>query len=406
MLASSQPDPALWRSSNDRSLDRRRGRHAAGNGQDLLIVRGFVAQCDESGHLRLAGDCQTADLPVLEAALAAWRSAGARGLDFTAAGRFDIGPAWLLQQSITKAAAGGTAPSIDGPIPGHFAYLDEIIARGEEQDGAAEPPPLPSELADLGRRIRLRLESWYEALTYGGKLITTAGTAWRSLKRLRIPSIVRHAYETGYQAVPVVAVIALLISIISAYIGAQQLRPFGAEIYTVDLVAIGVLRELGVLLTAIMVAGRTGSAYAAELGVMKLNDEIDALESMGISPYEVLVLPRVLGLVIALPLLTIVADFMGLLGGGLLSRFLLDLPWPQFFARLDAAIAPTTFWAGLVKAPVFGVVIALTGTLRGMQVRESSRELGRLTTVAVVQSIFLVIFADALFAIFFLEIDF
>ena len=147
-----------------------------------------------------------------------------------------------------------------------------------------------------------------------------------------MPSIVRHAYETGVQAVPVVAVIALLISVISAYIGAQQLRPFGAEIFTVDLVAIGVLRELGVLLTAIMVAGRTGSAYAAELGVMKLNDEIDALESMGVNPYEVLVLPRVLGLVIAMPLLTIVADFMGLAGGGLLSRYLLDLPWPQFFA--------------------------------------------------------------------------
>jgi phospholipid/cholesterol/gamma-HCH transport system permease protein len=139
---------------------------------------------------------------------------------------------------------------------------------------------------------------------------------------------------------------------------------------------------------------------------MKLNDEVDALESMGVSPYEVLVLPRVLGLVIALPLLTVVADFMGLLGGGLLARYLIDLPWPQFFTRLDEAIAPTTFWAGMVKAPVFGVLIALTGTFRGLQVRESSRELGRLTTVAVVQSIFLVIFADALFAIFFLEIDF
>jgi len=184
------------------------------------------------------------------------------------------------------------------------------------------------------------------------------------------------------------------------------LRPYGGEIFTVDIVALGVLREFGVLLTAIMVAGRTGSAYAAELGVMKLNDEVDALESMGIDPYEVLVLPRILGLVIALPLLTIVADFMGLLGGAMLTRYLIDLPWPQFFTRLDEAIAPTTFWAGLVKAPVFGLLIGLTGTLRGLQVRESSRELGRLTTVAVVQSIFLVILADALFAVFFLEIDF
>ena len=206
--------------------------------------------------------------------------------------------------------------------------------------------------------------------------------------------------------IPVVAVIAFLISIILAYIGAQQLRPFGAEIFTVDLVAIGVLRELGVLLTAIMVAGRTGSAYAAELGVMKLNDEVDALESLGLDPFEVLVLPRVLGLVIAMPLLTIVADAMGLAGGAVLTSLLIDLPWPQFLARLDSAVGDTTFWAGLIKAPVFGVLIALTGTMRGLQVRESSRELGRLTTVAVVQSIFLVIFADAVFAIFFLEIDF
>jgi phospholipid/cholesterol/gamma-HCH transport system permease protein len=250
------------------------------------------------------------------------------------------------------------------------------------------------------------VRSWYEALAYGGRLIESASVAWRSVKRLRVPSVVRHMHETGVQAIPVVAVIAMLISVISAYIGAQQLRPFGAEIFTVDLVAIGVLRELGVLLTAIMVAGRTGSAYAAELGVMKLNDEVDALESMGMNPYEVLVLPRVVALVLVMPLLTIVADAMGLAGGAILTSYLLDLPWSQFVMRLDAAIAPTTFWAGLVKAPVFGLLIALTGTLRGLQVRESSRELGRLTTVAVVQSIFLVIFADALFAIFFLEIDF
>jgi phospholipid/cholesterol/gamma-HCH transport system permease protein len=288
----------------------------------------------------------------------------------------------------------------------HFAYFDELAGPGTEQSLAGDSLQRDSWLVQFGKAVEARLHTWYEGLTYGGQLIVTAGMAWRSLRRLRIPSIVRHAYETGVQAVPVVAVIALLISVISAYIGAQQLRPFGAEIFTVDLVAIGVLRELGVLLTAIMVAGRTGSAYAAELGVMKLNDEVDALESMGVNPYEVLVLPRVLGLVIAMPLLTIVADFMGLVGGGLLSRYLLDLPWPQFFSRLDDAIAPTTFWAGLVKAPVFGLLIALTGTLRGLQVRDSSRELGRLTTVAVVQSIFLVIFADALFAMFFLEIDF
>ena len=374
----------------------------------MSTARDFVAQCDPStATLRLSGDCRATDLGALERALAEWSQAGARTVDLTQAGDFDIGPAWVLERAISGAhAVTGRAPALVGPAPAHFAYLTELRAAQPDADTAAGAAPPRSWLVRFGHALHERFHSWYEALTYGGALIRTAGQAWRSLRRLRIPSVVRHAYETGYQAVPVVAVIAFLISVISAYIGAQQLRPYGAEIFTVDLVALGVLRELGVLLTAIMVAGRTGSAFAAEIGVMKLNDEIDALESMGINAYEVLVLPRVLGLVIALPLLTIVADFMGLLGGGLLARYLIDLPWPQFFQRLDDAIGPTTFWAGLVKAPVFGLLIALTGTLRGLQVRESSRELGRLTTVAVVQSIFLVIFADALFAIFFLEIDF
>jgi phospholipid/cholesterol/gamma-HCH transport system permease protein len=170
-------------------------------------------------------------------------------------------------------------------------------------------------------------------------------------------------------------------------------------------VTISVLRELGVLLTAIIVAGRSGSAFAAEIGVMKLNDEVDALAAMGMHPLEVLVLPRLLGLIIALPALTVVADAMGLAGGALLSWFLLEIPFTQYMVRMDEAIASTTFWVGIVKAPVFAFLIAFVGTLRGMEVRGSSRELGRLTTVAVVQSIFLVIFADAIFAVIFMELD-
>ena len=172
-----------------------------------------------------------------------------------------------------------------------------------------------------------------------------------------------------------------------------------------DLVTIGVLRELGVLLTAIIVAGRSGSAFAAEIGSMKLNEEVDALYATGVDPFEVLVLPRVLGLVIALPLLAIVADLIGLTGGALLCRYLLDMPLSQYVNRANEAIAPTTFWVGIIKAPVFAALIALAGCYRGMQVRGSSRELGRLTTQAVVQAIFLVILADALFAVLFMEMN-
>lgn len=369
----------------------------------------FEASFDaDTQRLAVAGRCRMTDAPRLTAALDGVRATtgGALVVDLRAAGGFDIGPAWLLHRCLADARARGVEVSVAGDLPAHFRFLDELLAREAPPAAAAGQPDQPAPLAVLGRRLAARAQNGYEALVFGGRVVATAGRAWTSRRSLRVPSVVRHAHETGVQAIPIVGVIAFLISVISAYIGAQQLRPFGAEIYTVDLVAIGVLRELAVLLTAIMVAGRTGSAYAAEIGVMKLNDEVDALESMGLDPFEVLVLPRVLGLVIALPLLTVVADFMGLLGGGLLTRYLLDLPWPQFFARLDDAVGSTTFWAGLVKAPVFGVLIAMTGAFRGLQVRESSRELGRLTTVAVVQSIFLVIFADALFAMFFLEIDF
>jgi phospholipid/cholesterol/gamma-HCH transport system permease protein len=212
-------------------------------------------------------------------------------------------------------------------------------------------------------------------------------------------------YDTGITAIPIVGLIAFLISVIVAYMSAQQLRSFGAEIFVVDLVTIGVLRELAVLLTSIIVAGRSGSAFAAELGSMKLNEEVDALYATGVNPFEALVLPRVLGLVIALPLLTVIADLIGLMGGALLCRFLLDMPLTQYVNRVNEAISPTTFWVGLIKAPVFAVLIATAGCYRGMQVRDSSRELGRLTTVAVVQAIFLVILADALFAVLFMELD-
>jgi phospholipid/cholesterol/gamma-HCH transport system permease protein len=239
-----------------------------------------------------------------------------------------------------------------------------------------------------------------------GRMVAVLGAAFSRPRALRVSSLARHIYETGITAIPIVSLIAFLVSVIVAYLGAQQLGRFGADIFVVDLVTISVLREMGVLLTAIIVAGRSGSAFAAEIGVMQLNEETDALRAMGMNPIEMLVLPRLLALVIALPLLTVIADAMGLAGGGLLSLLNLHISLPQFLSRLRDSLAPTTFWSGLVKAPVFAMLIAMVGTYRGMQVRDSARELGRLTTVAVVQSIFLVILADALFAVLFVQIDF
>jgi phospholipid/cholesterol/gamma-HCH transport system permease protein len=160
-----------------------------------------------------------------------------------------------------------------------------------------------------------------------------------------------------------------------------------------------------VLLTSVIVAGRSGSAFAAELGSMKLNEEVDALIATGVDPFEALIVPRVLGLTIALPLLTIVADLIGIAGGALLCRYLLDMPLTQYLNRAADAVSPSTFWVGLFKAPVFALLIAMAGCYRGMQVRSSARELGRLVTVAVVQAIFLVILADALFAVLFMKMN-
>jgi phospholipid/cholesterol/gamma-HCH transport system permease protein len=218
-------------------------------------------------------------------------------------------------------------------------------------------------------------------------------------------SVVRHVYDTGITAIPITALIAFLVTVIIAYLSAQQLRGLGVDIYVVDLVTIGVLRELGVLLTSIITAGRSASSYAAELGSMQLNEEVDALIATGVDPFEVLVVPRVLGFVIALPLLTVIADLVGLTGGALLCRYLLDMPLTQYVNRVDESISSTTFWVGIVKAPVFALLIALAGCYRGMQVRGSARELGHKVTVAVVQAIFLVILADALFAIVFMKLD-
>jgi phospholipid/cholesterol/gamma-HCH transport system permease protein len=360
--------------------------------------------------LRLRGAWRIENVAEIEDALREVEAAssGRVLIDCSAVQSIDLSGAWLLQQHIERAKVDGTNVEFVGKVPEHFTFIRDIVEQGSEVDHVAETGSrsFHDAIVWLGRTSVIQARQARQAMIFVGRMAVTGGRALRSFRHMRLPSIARHVYETGIQAIPIVALIAFLISVIVAYLGAQQLQQFGAEIFTVDLVAISVLREMGVLLTAIIVAGRSGSAFAAEIGVMRLNDEIDALQSMGVDYFEVLVMPRIVGLVIALPLLTVVADAMGLAGGALLSSLLLDISLGQFIPRVQDALAPTTFWAGMIKAPVFAILIAMVGCYRGLQVRDSSRELGRLTTVAVVQSIFLVIFADAIFAIVFVELDF
>ena len=204
---------------------------------------------------------------------------------------------------------------------------------------------------------------------------------------------------------PIVGLISFLIAVVTAYQGAAQLKRFGAEIFSINLVTISVLREMGVLLTAIMLAGRSGSAFAAEIGTMKLNEEIDALKTTGLDPMEVLVLPRILALMVMTPLLAFFADMMGLLGSGALTVATTDTSWLLYRSRLITAIRMPDFWIGLSKAPVFGLLIGITGCFHGMSVANSAESVGKETTNAVVHAIFLVMCADAIFSIVFTMID-
>lgn len=217
----------------------------------------------------------------------------------------------------------------------------------------------------------------------------------------RFHSIVRHIDETGFRAIPIIGLLAVLISMVISYQAAMQLQKFGASIFTVDLTVISLLREMGVLVTAIMVAGRSGSAFAAEIGVMKLREEVDALKTMGMDPIEVLVLPRLIAMMLTLPILAFLADIIGLAGGALISIVLLDIPLDMYIERVAQVAKTTMFFVGIVKAPVFAFIITIIGCYQGMNVTGSAESVGQLTTKSVVQSIFLVIMFDALFSIIF-----
>ncbi|PYM41803.1 MAG: ABC transporter permease, partial [Candidatus Rokuibacteriota bacterium] len=247
-------------------------------------------------------------------------------------------------------------------------------------------------------------EAWHDTgdvITFIGRAASAVGNVLIHPRSLRLPAISRQIEETGVNALPIIGLMAVMISIVIGYQGVAQLRPYGGEDFTINLVAVSMLREMGVLITAIMVAGRSGSAFAAEIGVMKARDEIDALNVMGMNPMALLVVPRVIGLVITLPLLTFFSDVMGLVGGALISQVQLGVSPVQYVDRVHHALDASDLFVGLFKAPVFGFLIAVIGCMHGLRVRGSADSVGRETTRAVVKTIFVVIVLDALFSILF-----
>jgi phospholipid/cholesterol/gamma-HCH transport system permease protein len=368
-------------------------------------------RADQELQLQLTGDWRVVALEQLEPQLAAVSLEGVQRISIATSrlASLDLSASWVLREFVLRAQANKIEVLFPDGEPEQLKLITDTLAveqaHAVKLAAAVAPSPEFVPVSALGRRTVSSWRSLLAGLAFVGRVSTVFLSALVRPRHWRSAAIARQVYDTGITAVPIVSLIGFLISVITAYMGAQQLRKFGADIYVVDLVTVGTLREMAVLLTAIIVAGRSGSAFAAEVGAMRLNEEVDALKATGVDPVEVLILPRILGLVIALPLLTVIADAVGLAGGALLCRSLLGMPFVQYFGRMNEAIGPMTFWVGIIKAPVFAVLIATAGAYRGLQVRNSSRELGRLTTVAVVQAIFLVILADALFAVFFMELD-
>jgi phospholipid/cholesterol/gamma-HCH transport system permease protein len=323
--------------------------------------------------------------------------------DLSGVERLDTAGAWLVLRTERTLAGRGNTVDISYLKPSFAPLLAHLRA----DTGAAMPHPVPPHhtlvgfVARIGEVTLRALHRGYAIVGFLGLVTEKVFELFAHPRRFRGAATIVQMEQTGLDAMPIVGLLSFLIGIVFAYQGSDQLRRFGAEIYTVNLLGVAILRELGVLLSAIIIAGRSGSAFTAQIGTMQVNEEIDALRTLGLDPVHVLVLPRVIGLGVTMPLLAVYADFMGLLGGCLMSWVALGITIPQFLHQLQVAVTEWTFWVGIIKAPFFAVLIALIGCYEGFNVSRSAESVGRLTTLSVVESIFLVIVTDAVFSILF-----
>lgn len=309
----------------------------------------------------------------------------------------DTGGAVLLHRVVTQLRRQGRQVSVAG-LRTEFAELLGMVSAHWDRIEAS-PATEPGWLEQLGRLMVERVQQTVTALGFIGE--STVGV-WRALKRpslIRWRALFRSLELDGFNALPITGLLAFLIGVVISYQGAEQLRKFGTNIFVVDLVGISLLREISPLIVAILIAGRSGSAYAAQIGTMKVTEELDAVQTLGLSPTQLLVLPRVLALMIALPLLTVYADGLGVFGGMLIAWNLLNVSFTEFVSRFEEAVAVRHFLIGIGKAPFFAMIIALVGCYQGFQIRGGVDDVGRHTTTSVVQSIFLVILFDALCSI-------
>ena len=354
--------------------------------------------------VRLTGRCRIHQANSLDQSLSgvAPRPAMAVRIDLAGVEDLDTAGAWVVHRTLKRLRDEGHNVQLVNGRPALQTLLDLVAANHIPVE--CEPPGEPPLRAIVAHVGRASIEILHEARNLINFLGLTTLALARGLVmpwRIRWTALFNHMEQSGLNAVPIVGLISFLVGAVLAYQGAVQLRRFGAEIYVVNLIGVSMLREIAILLTAIIVAGRSGSAFTAAIGSMKVREEIDAMRTLGLDPMEILVLPRLIGLVLTLPLLVFFADIMGLAGGAIVSWIGLGISPGQFIERLSDAIPIWSFWIGIIKAPVFAFLIAMVGCYEGFQVEGSAESVGKMTTQSVVEAIFLVIIADAVFSILF-----
>ena len=284
-------------------------------------------------------------------------------------------------------------------LPGGVQKLAALAAAVPERQGARRTEERESFLARTGRRAVVRWAAFRETLGFIGEAVAGFGRLAVGRAQFRRADFTLTMYECGAQALPIVTLISVLVGLVLAFVGSVQLKMFGAELYIADAVALGMAMEMGALMTGIIMAGRTGASFAAQLGTMQVNEEIDALKTLGFSPVEFLVLPRLAAMILMMPLLCVYADLMGMIGGAIVGIFMLDITPVQYFIQTQGSLKLAYFAQGLIKAAVFGVLIAFTGCQRGMQCGRSAAAVGEATTSAVVTCIVLIVVSDAVLTI-------
>lgn len=327
-------------------------------------------------------------------------------LDLGGMTRLDTAGAWLINRARHQLAEAGVNVEINQARPEYLTLLNEATWRDFTPSSRQRASLIIDLLADLGESAVIGVKEFYRGVSFLGEFVATLFRIVVTPARFRLTSLVYHMESIGLRSAPIIILINFLVGGIVAQQGIFQLQRFGASSYAVDLIGILVLRELGVLLTAIMIAGRSGSAITAEIGSMKMREEIDALTVMGLSAGEVLIVPRILALVLSLPILTFIADMSALAGGMLTSWTYGGISPTAFLSLLKAAIALHTFMVGIIKAPFMALVIGLIASMDGLATKGSAESLGRQVTTSVVKSIFMVIVLDGLFAIFFAAIEY